>query len=557
MSSAPSQVLDLSVLQTTLLKRAVGERLRELDSFADDSLTEYVMVLLANRHPHAKIVAELEDFMSASVVESFVSWLFSKCKELKSSSSSSVSGPGDAVERRSAPRALGTTSQRILSSALRDVAASAVSPPSAAPSMMMEVEPTSSLPEGQRRDEPQDDRTRTRMQRFGRAEPARGGPGRSRSRSPFARASRSGDANGWGREPTEGSLAHRAFDRMSDRSRSPPPPSSRRRSIRYESISARQEREAHHGRKYELPAVRDARELISGRRSVRGVFESPTDASFAPASPSDTWGQRIIKPFEKEEQPTMDGGKSLATSASSPPEGNKMVRCSYWPNCKAGDACPYAHPSEPCKHFPSCMFGDKCIYIHPAIPCKFQDRCQNPHCNYQHSSPAIMLGAAAAKSHQQSFAVANNPFQPPSAILCRFHPNCKNVNCPFVHPSPTACKFGEHCQRPACPYLHPEGRVLKGKAFVNAPCRYGKACTKLDCPFQHAPSPTAASGVGGATSPLPDPANAMVMDPPSAAPGPEGTLQTAGKIHSPINDGNGLVPNAPIPGHSAVDLGAV
>lgn len=178
------------------------------------------------------------------------------------------------------------------------------------------------------------------------------------------------------------------------------------------------------------------------------------------------------------------------------------------------------------------------------------------------------VAAAAAKSHHQSFAVANNPFQPPSAILCRFYPNCKNANCPFVHPSQTACKFGESCQRPACPYLHPEGRVLKGKAFVNAPCRYGKGCTKLDCPFQHAPSPTAVSGASGAVSgSLPDSADAMVMDHPPAATGLEMALEAAGEasfghpqetgtINSSATDGKGLagatgtaIPNAPIPGH--------
>ena len=184
---------------------------------------------------------------------------------------------------------------------------------------------------------------------------------------------------------------------------------------------------------------------------------------------------RVISRPSNEEQEEPEPLKELR-------EEGKQERCRHWPHCKAGDDCPFVHPSEPCKHFPECSFGDRCVFIHPAIPCRFQDRCQNPSCNYQHRSPASLRVVPAKAS---PYIAAVNPYQPPSSIVCRFFPNCRNPDCPFVHPIAMDCKFGEGCTRPGCPYMHPAGRSVGHKSLVNAPCRYGKRCSKPDCPFQH------------------------------------------------------------------------
>ena len=148
------------------------------------------------------------------------------------------------------------------------------------------------------------------------------------------------------------------------------------------------------------------------------------------------------------------------------------VKCQYWPNCRAGEACPNVHPTETCKNFPNCQFGDSCTFVHPSIPCKFQEKCQNPLCNYQH----------------RPVSVAYNSMIPGalSTIQCKFYPRCVNANCPYLHPVKVQCRYGVDCSRPDCPFEHPSGR--KGahlKSVIFAPCKYGKQCARADCPYQH------------------------------------------------------------------------
>lgn len=413
MSGAPSTVFGLSVTQTEALRVAVRNKISKIDAYADASLTDYVMVLLANRHGQEKVMSELEDFLSPMLVEEFVQWLFNKCEEL--SKEKPAVGERSVLRTTSENANIERGGQRLFERALRKVE----------PSRMDKFEETKS-----------NEMLDSRGKRFGATS--------RRSRSPRQRGSRSKSPGRKGQNRRRGS-------------RSPAPVVKH-----YNSLNSRlgEELESRGGRRhgsrrrgFPEEDVLDARELLSGRRR--------------------TPNQRTVRRLDEARMDISDRSP-LAV------EEMKKTRCSYWPNCKAGDSCPYAHPSEACQHFPNCVFGDKCVNLHPAIPCKFQDRCTNPNCNYQHSSPATM---------GKAFATANNPFIPPSAIPCRFYPNCKNTSCPFLHPSNTACKFGEKCLRPACPFSHPEGRVLACKAFVNAPCRYGKNCAKTDCPFQHITSP--------------------------------------------------------------------
>lgn len=151
------------------------------------------------------------------------------------------------------------------------------------------------------------------------------------------------------------------------------------------------------------------------------------------------------------------------------------VKCQYWPNCRAGEACPNVHPSETCKHFPNCQFGDSCTFVHPSIPCKFQEKCQNPLCNYQHRPMAAAV---------YNPLTAMNPSL--STIQCKFYPRCVNLTCPYLHPVKVQCRYGIDCSRPDCPFEHASGR--KGahlKSVIFSPCKYGKQCARADCPYQH------------------------------------------------------------------------
>lgn len=194
----------------------------------------------------------------------------------------------------------------------------------------------------------------------------------------------------------------------------------------------------------------------------------------------------------------------------------KPRKCQYWPSCKAGDACPFIHPTEPCRFFPTCSFGDQCIYIHPSLPCRFQDKCANPNCNYQHKSPAVN-GQASLTVIQPTirYASYSHPSVAPhhhqmqqgychrsaaqATIICRFHPKCFNPQCPFLHPSSTPCRYGEGCARSDCTYTHPTGRH-GARSKVNAPCRFGRQCSRVNCPFQHLPFESTATLMEGVTS---------------------------------------------------------
>lgn len=114
-------------------------------------------------------------------------------------------------------------------------------------------------------------------------------------------------------------------------------------------------------------------------------------------------------------------------------------RCKYWPACKNGDACVYHHPTTLCKTFPKCKFADKCLFIHPN--CKYDAKCTRPDCPYTHASRRIPS------------------LQPPASVpvpdtaVCKFFPDCKNMNCPFYHPK--HCRFSTQCKRPDCLFYHP------------------------------------------------------------------------------------------------------
>ena len=128
----------------------------------------------------------------------------------------------------------------------------------------------------------------------------------------------------------------------------------------------------------------DARDIIRRRRSRREAEERA-----ALDKDLDDINRRVD---------ARRGGESQASfwTEGDQQQNTKPVKCQYWPQCKAGDACPFIHPSEQCRYFPACSFGDQCLYIHPSQPCRFQDKCANPNCNYQHKSPGADHGDCTA-----------------------------------------------------------------------------------------------------------------------------------------------------------------
>ncbi|XP_045616739.1 zinc finger CCCH domain-containing protein 14 isoform X2 [Procambarus clarkii] len=127
--------------------------------------------------------------------------------------------------------------------------------------------------------------------------------------------------------------------------------------------------------------------------------------------------------------------------------GGTKERCKFWPLCKAGESCPYHHPTVTCKSFPSCKFGDKCLYIHPN--CLFDGACTRIGCPYTHASSRNLALASAAVTQKHKIV----PQIRPTKVKCKFFPKCTNMSCSFFHPK--ACFYGISCTQANCPYTHP------------------------------------------------------------------------------------------------------
>ncbi|KAJ8290469.1 hypothetical protein GJAV_G00013250 [Gymnothorax javanicus] len=113
-------------------------------------------------------------------------------------------------------------------------------------------------------------------------------------------------------------------------------------------------------------------------------------------------------------------------------------RCRFWPACESGDKCSYHHPIAQCKAFPHCSFGDKCLFIHP--DCKYNAQCTRVDCPYTHSSKRSLTSSFKLEAKL-----------PPD--LCHFFPECKKMDCQFYHPKP--CRFATRCKRADCYFYHP------------------------------------------------------------------------------------------------------
>ncbi|XP_061091699.1 zinc finger CCCH domain-containing protein 14-like isoform X1 [Conger conger] len=126
-----------------------------------------------------------------------------------------------------------------------------------------------------------------------------------------------------------------------------------------------------------------------------------------------------------------------------------LERCRFWPACESRDKCSYHHPTTQCKTFPHCSFGDKCLFIHPN--CKYNGQCTRVDCPYTHNSKRSVTSSSKLDAKM-----------PPD--LCHFFPECKKMDCPFYHPKP--CRFATRCKRADCYFYHPP--VLPGYTSQNS-----------------------------------------------------------------------------------------
>nr|XP_018897077.1 PREDICTED: zinc finger CCCH domain-containing protein 14 [Bemisia tabaci] len=155
---------------------------------------------------------------------------------------------------------------------------------------------------------------------------------------------------------------------------------------------------------------------------------SPVIISVSPSSPESSDETTLKKTVPTVSKPvtTYVAPKVSAT--------NKVADvCKFWPNCLAGDKCPYVHISTPCVNFPNCKFGNRCLYTHPK--CKFLTACVRKNCPYSHPVSSLPLSSPALSSQQ-----------------CKYFPQCTKTGCPYFHPK--VCKFGPNCVTKDCIFAH-------------------------------------------------------------------------------------------------------
>ncbi|CAI4223640.1 unnamed protein product [Auanema sp. JU1783] len=146
-----------------------------------------------------------------------------------------------------------------------------------------------------------------------------------------------------------------------------------------------------------------------------------------------------------------------------PPE-----RCKFWPNCRQGDTCAFAHPSRTCSNFPNCTFGNRCLYIHPL--CRFGLNCTKQGCIFTHGGKVTGLVPTMPQKKPTPLA-ASTPNESddvgPTVPLSAEPPQLSSF---------TPCRFGAACTKLGCTFKHPQA------------CRYGAACYNQGCYFYHPPS---------------------------------------------------------------------
>ncbi|KAF9328792.1 hypothetical protein BG006_008086 [Podila minutissima] len=166
----------------------------------------------------------------------------------------------------------------------------------------------------------------------------------------------------------------------------------------------------------------------------------------------------------------------------------KPARCKFWPNCTQGDLCQFWHPKELCPLLPNCpSTADSCYYVHPLA-----------------EPTAEQLAAAARQALLQSMRPTNgtgNALQNSGALgsstECKFGARCTRPDCMFRHSereSKQPCRFFPNCTKPNCPFYHPPYGESLSNGTVDAndnvtrlstPCKFADLCTRAGCHFTH------------------------------------------------------------------------
>ena len=420
----------------------------QLNVYSDETLLEYIMVLLANNHTKEKVYEELVLFMEPALTEQFVIWLFGEVEQLihaQPVQQNFVAAPVAPVQQ-AAP--VVPVQHSVLEAAQVPVATQ--------PLLSNDVQMGSA-----------NNSATTRNRSFSKA--------------------------------IESATASNQSSKQQQHQQQPTNHQNNNKQLQTRNFSQAESKPERRSSS-RLAAISSAR---SPKRSDRIVSRGEAPRSVNVDEAGRVQKIRLSVDFERDERrrgrKRIDDKSSEAEQLAKPAPTIK-TKCQYWPACKAGAACPNVHPSEPCKHFPNCSKGDACTYLHPVIPCRFQERCTNPNCNYQHRAPIALLNAAAtgvtvpvapmAAVTQMAPMVPSIPAAPMassalSSIPCRFYPRCINPSCPYLHPVKVACRYGVECTRPDCHFEHPEGRKSAAKSAIYQPCRYGKQCARVDCPYLH------------------------------------------------------------------------
>ncbi|KAJ8341585.1 hypothetical protein SKAU_G00338760 [Synaphobranchus kaupii] len=114
---------------------------------------------------------------------------------------------------------------------------------------------------------------------------------------------------------------------------------------------------------------------------------------------------------------------------------------------------------ERCRFWPACESGDKCLYHHPITQCKtfphcsFGDKCLFIHPNCKYNDQCTRLDCPYTHSSKRGPTSLSRLEAKMPPDLCHFFPECKKMDCQFYHPKP--CRFTTKCKRADCYFYHP------------------------------------------------------------------------------------------------------
>ncbi|KAF2670925.1 hypothetical protein BT63DRAFT_423193 [Microthyrium microscopicum] len=120
------------------------------------------------------------------------------------------------------------------------------------------------------------------------------------------------------------------------------------------------------------------------------------------------------------------------------------------------------------------------------VMCKFNLYCTKPDCHFAHQSPAAPPGVSVDTTIECTYGAAcknfkcigRHPspakkFEHQAAQECRFGPNCQNPKCQFKHSATKSCRNGGDCTDEGCPFFHSP-----------IECKF-TPCTNPNCIYKH------------------------------------------------------------------------